>query len=65
MDIKIDQEKCISCGLCPSLMPNIFILDPKTGKAQVKNQPKKLSLNLKSTIENCPVDAISIDDKNE
>ncbi len=61
MKIKIDEEKCIGCGLCATLDPNIFSIDYKKGKAQVKNQPEEITKEIKSTIDNCPVSAINIE----
>ncbi len=58
MKIRIDQSKCISCGLCTTIAPEIFQLDPKTNKAQVIKQPKKGSDKLDRAINGCPVEAI-------
>jgi len=55
--IKIDKEKCIGCGLCPSLCPEVFEMN-SDGKAEVKAQ-KKIPC-VKEAIENCPVEAISM-----
>lgn len=60
MPLKIDQNKCISCGLCTSLDPDIFEIDLKIGKARVKKQPEKITEKIKSIVESCPVSAIEI-----
>ncbi len=54
--IKINKEKCIGCGLCASLCPQVFVLG-SDGKAKVKVQ-KKIPC-VKEAIESCPVNAIS------
>ncbi|HTY44054.1 MAG TPA: ferredoxin [Patescibacteria group bacterium] len=54
--VKVDKEKCIGCGLCSSLCPEVFEMQ-KDGKAGVKAQ-KKLPC-VKDAIESCPVNAIS------
>ncbi len=64
MSLKIDQKKCIGCGLCANWEPNIFEIDPLIGKAKIKKQPEKISESIKSIVENCPVSAIIIK-KNE
>lgn len=58
MKIRVDQNKCISCGLCTTIAPEIFQLDLKTNKAQVTKQPKKMTEEIKRAINDCPVQAI-------
>jgi len=54
--ININKEKCIGCGMCESVCPEVFEIGENT-KAQVKEQ-KKIPC-VKEAIENCPVKAIS------
>ncbi len=54
--IKVDTEKCIGCGLCPTVCPSVFALG-KDGKAFVKAQ-KDIPC-VKEALEACPVSAIS------
>ena len=56
MAIKVDKEKCIGCGLCESLCPQVFVL--KDGKAIVKAQ-KNIPC-VKEAKDVCPVNAITI-----
>ena len=56
MTIKVDEEKCIGCGSCEAVCPQVFKI--KEGKAKViaqKNIPC-----VKEAKNICPVDAISI-----
>jgi len=55
MAIKIDKEKCIGCGMCESVCPEVFEINNDM-KAQVKIQ-KKIPC-VKEAVENCPVAAI-------
>jgi len=57
MAIKIDKEKCIGCGLCASIAPEVFDIDDN-GKAKIKNQ-KGDKKKIKDAIDSCPVEAIS------
>jgi ferredoxin len=54
--INIDKEKCVGCGLCMSLCPEVFDFD-EDGKAKVKEN-KNLP-EVKEAIEQCPERAIS------
>ena len=54
--IYIDKDKCIGCGTCEALCPDVFVM--KDGKAVVKaakNMPC-----VKEAEDACPVDAISV-----
>lgn len=54
--VKVDQNKCIGCGMCVGLCPEIFALDA-SGKAEViKNEVTSCA---KEAAENCPVSAIT------
>lgn len=56
MTPKVDQNKCIGCGLCTSICPKVFKLGDD-GKAHVIS--KKVEPCVKEAIESCPVGAIS------
>jgi ferredoxin len=58
--ILIDQNKCIGCNTCPIMDPETFKMDTTTYKAKVKKQPKEITDTIKSAIEACPVQAITI-----
>ena len=57
MKVKVDKEKCIGCGACASICPEIFYM--KEGKAVVKklNTDKSCA---KEAEESCPTQAIEI-----
>jgi ferredoxin len=60
MKIKVDKDKCISCGLCVNMCPDYFEFD-ENNKSKVTKQPKteQEKKTLKKVIESCPVGAIS------
>ena len=57
--IKVDQSKCIGCGLCAALCPEHFQLNGDVFKAEVIKEG--LSACVDEAIDNCPVQAISRD----
>ncbi|MFA6995168.1 MAG: ferredoxin [Patescibacteria group bacterium] len=55
--VKVDQNKCIGCGLCAGLCPETFSMN-LDGKAEViKTQETP---GAKDAAASCPVEAISL-----
>jgi ferredoxin len=58
--VSIDKKKCIGCGLCASMCPDVFELG-NDGKAHVKDASKcKTSCNCKEVAASCPASAIKV-----
>jgi ferredoxin len=53
--VKVDREKCIGCGACVSICPEVF--EMKDGKAVVKSSTKAKCV--REAADSCPVQAIS------
>ncbi len=62
MKVKVDQEKCISCGTCINICPEVFDFNSE-GKAAVMPESdgaiEKNEEAVGEAIESCPVEAIS------
>lgn len=69
--VRIDQEKCIACGLCYGMCPDVFEADDN-GKSRLVEKYRTTSKTegevpdtLKSCVEDakngCPVGAIEIE----
>lgn len=64
MKILIDQEKCLGCGSCTAICPDLFELgdDNKAHSKESKSEDKKDNINcLQEAIDICPVEAIKIE----
>ncbi len=57
--VSIEKEKCIGCGSCVAIAPDIFKLE--NGKANAIKQPETDEEKQKVTeaVNICPTDAIS------
>ena len=55
--VKVDQNKCIGCGLCANLCPDTFQMN-LDGKSEVLNSQD--SECAKKAVADCPVEAISL-----
>lgn len=59
MKVKVNQGKCIGCGACPSLVPEVFDFnDEGLAHTIVDIVPEELEEQTKEALENCPVEAI-------
>ncbi|MBU4299191.1 ferredoxin [Patescibacteria group bacterium] len=58
--IIVDNDKCIGCGLCANLCPEVFEID-ESNKSRVKAgaDMEKNEKCAKESIQSCPVTAIS------
>ncbi len=60
MKVKVNQDKCIGCGTCPSLVPEVFDFnDEGLAHVIVDEVQENLEEEVKDAIESCPVGAIS------
>ena len=61
--VKVDEEKCIGCGACVAVAPQIFELDTEKMKSRVKKQPEndeEVEL-AKQAAEACPTGSITVE----
>lgn len=64
MKVTIDKNKCIGCGACVGIAPEVFKLNEETNKSEVQGDPAKVSEEiLKKAISSCPVGAIKVLDE--
>jgi ferredoxin len=57
---KVDQEKCIGCGACVAICPDVFELGDD-GKSHVKNPDACDKCDCQAAADSCPVGAITLE----
>ncbi len=59
MQVYVDPDECISCGLCIDICPDIFHWnDDEIAEAESGEVPEELGDCAKEALESCPVEAI-------
>lgn len=62
MNVTIERDGCISCGLCAETCPEVFRM-AEDGLAEVYAKPtEELEDGAKDAAENCPVSVIIIEE---
>ena len=62
MKASVDQDTCTGCGLCVDTCPEVFEMGDDTANVMVDDVPAEAAGTCKEAAENCPVEAISIDE---
>ncbi len=58
----VDKDICIGCGLCADTCPEVFGLEDDKAYVKVEVVPKELEEKVKEAKDNCPVDAIFVEE---
>ncbi|MCB2181582.1 MAG: ferredoxin [Desulfobulbaceae bacterium] len=56
----VDHELCIGCGICAELCPEVFEI--RDEKSWVVGPDKCSTCNCQESVDNCPVDAIELEE---
>lgn len=56
-EVYVDQEICIGCGLCVSIIPEVFQLND-AGVSEVQSQAGADEVKIQEAIDSCPVNCI-------
>lgn len=58
----VDENTCISCGLCEGISPEVFTLESGVSVPKVDEVPEVYADSTREACESCPVNAISIEE---
>ena len=58
----VDEETCIGCGLCAETCPEVFEMNDDKAHVKVDEVPAGIVESCKEAAENCPVEAIQIEE---
>lgn len=62
MRANVDPEKCIGCTLCTQVCPEVFKMDDDKSVAYMNPVPEEVKHACKEAADQCPVNAITIDE---
>jgi len=62
MRVTVDEETCIGCGLCAETCPEVFEMNDDKVRVKVDEVPEDTVETCREAAENCPVEAIQIEE---
>ncbi len=62
MKVTVDEETCIGCEACVDICPEVFEMVNDKAVAKTVEVPVSLIKACKEAAENCPVEAIRLED---
>ncbi|MDO9351117.1 MAG: ferredoxin [Deltaproteobacteria bacterium] len=62
MKVTVDEETCIGCEVCVDTCPEVFEMADDKARPKTIEVPKDVVESCREAAENCPVEAIQIED---
>lgn len=61
MKVKVSDD-CTACGQCEEICPEVFEIGDNIAEVKVEEVPSDLEESVRDAAENCPAEAIIIED---
>lgn len=62
MNVKIIEEECTGCGVCPGICPDVFELEGAVATVKVNPVPDQVKEECVEAAQSCPTQAIAVTD---
>jgi ferredoxin len=62
MKAKVNEDLCNGCGPCEEVCPEVFKVVENLARVQVDPVPPEVAQSCRQAAENCPTEAITIED---
>ena len=62
MKVTVDEETCIGCEVCVDTCPEVFEMVDDKARVKINEVPRDVVESCREATENCPVEAIQIED---
>ena len=63
MKVFVDPDTCLGCGICEGIAPDVFTLGPEIyATVKLNPVPANLEADVRDAADQCPEEAISIEE---